>query len=112
MLTISGCRDLNFENEIIKSLSSGDYRYIVENSESDVSEKFLMAYLRGKKEFQEDIFLVAAEGMDNNRYYVVLKEKCGRTINIQYKKEDGRKVIYYIEISVWPYPEDAIPDAF
>jgi hypothetical protein len=94
------CQNISFEKEIIKSLSTGNYDFIINNSESDIAERLQLLSNNNQRIFKNKIGLIRKGHLYENRYELILQEKGGRIIGIQYKKNNNIAVIYHIEISV------------
>jgi hypothetical protein len=106
LLVLNSCNYSDFANKIRESLSSGDYRFIIEHSDINDDGHFERAlseaYRQGRKEFCTGISIINERRAEGNSYFLTLEEKKARTIIIHYKSEDGKNIIDQIEISVWP----------
>jgi hypothetical protein len=96
---VVSCQNNSFETEIIKSLSTGNYDFIINNSESDIAER-LRSLSYNQNIFKDKIKIIRKGHLYENRYELILQEKGGRIIGIQYKKNDNLEIIYHMEISV------------
>jgi hypothetical protein len=95
---ICSCTERNFREEVIRSLSSGDYRFIIDNSVSLIAESAQRSYLQGEKGFDEDIsFIKCDKYFGVNLYEMYLKEKNGRIIVVQYEKRNKKFFILSID---------------
>jgi hypothetical protein len=95
---ICSCTESNFREELIRSLSSGDYRFIIDNSVSIIAESAQRSYLQGEKAFDEDIsFIKCDKYFGVNLYTMYLKEKNGRIIVVQYEKRNKKFFILSID---------------
>jgi hypothetical protein len=97
-LLLVDCKNIEFREKIIESLSSGNYVYIINNSDDDVAERFQRALNNRDKYFDKAIYYIKTYHLYGNKFNMVLKEENGREINVQYKKEKGRNIIFYIDI--------------
>jgi hypothetical protein len=89
-----------FINNIIKSLETGNYDFIIENSDGDIKEtaiQFNNYY--NEYEYIKKLYYITIEHMYEKKYNLILWEEYGRLAEIYYEKENWKKIIKVIHIS-------------
>ena len=87
-------------NNVIKSLETGNYDFIIENSDGYIKEdaiQFNNYY--NEYEYIKKLYYITIEHMYEKKYNLILWEEYGRLVEIYYEKENRKKIIKGINIS-------------
>ena len=87
-------------NSVIKSLETGNYDFIIENSDGYIKENAIQFNnYYNEYEYIKKLYFITIEHIYEKKYNLILWEEYGRLVEIYYEIENRKKIIKGINIS-------------
>ena len=87
-------------NNVIKSLETGNYNFIIENSDGYIKENAIqLNNYYSEYEYIKKLYFITIEHIYEKKYNLILWEEYGRLVEIYYEIENRKKIIKGINIS-------------